>query len=64
MSPFDSGPYLVGMSGRTGGWVSAGASSGTLVQLLVSQTLGEPDVVMWTLLARPGRYHLDCSLIV
>ena len=36
-----------------GGWISAGASSGTLVQLLVSQTLGRPDdAVMVTLLVR------------
>jgi len=33
-----------------GGWVSVGASSGSLVQLLVSQTLGHPDAVMVTLL--------------
>lgn len=36
---------------RRGGWISAGASSGTLLQLLASQTLGRSDdAVMVTLL--------------
>ena len=40
-----------GMSGGSGGWISAGASSGTLVMLATSQALGTPDAVMATLLA-------------
>lgn len=32
-----------GVTGSAGGWISAGASSGTLVQLLASQTLDPPD---------------------
>lgn len=40
-----------GMRGAAGGWVSAGASSGTLVQLAASRTTGSPDALMGTLLA-------------
>ena len=42
---------LGGMRGAAGGWVSAGASSGTLVQLAASRTTGSPDALMGTLLA-------------
>lgn len=39
-----------GMSGRVGGWISVGASCGTLVMLATSKALGSPDMVMATLL--------------
>jgi hypothetical protein len=40
-----------GVRGSGGGWIGAGASSGTLVQLAVSRASGSPDALMGTLLA-------------